>query len=215
MKKIRLIPCVLLCILLSLPACSKASNLESSGLNAIGPEAEMSVTSSKTQVAEFEKSAGFQICENECYNTTPDFIAEHSDFAVFKYNLSTESFILCDGEVYSIGTCFGGYGMGSMALGDLNRDGQYELYYTFSWGSGIPRSQIGYFDPACREVTVFDESFFFDEVMLTVNEAGELCVNAADFDRESPVDYSIRAEELLGKIAFEGEQITLNVDQEE
>lgn len=203
----------LCCCALCLAACSRVLGPENRA--AIGPESELSISPSKAGVSAFEEIAGFIADDDGCYNITPDFIADHSDLQIFKYRDSTDSFILYDSKHYSIGTCFGGYGMGSMALGDLNRDGQYELYYTFSWGSGIPRSQIGYFDPACREVTVFDESFFFDEVMLTVNEAGELCVNAADFDRESPVDYSIRAEELLGTITFEGEQITLNIEQEE
>lgn len=69
---------------------------------------------------------------DECYNVTPAFIADNSDYAVFKYSNSTESFILYDDEVYSIGTCVGGFGITSMALADLNKDGMYELYYTFS-----------------------------------------------------------------------------------
>lgn len=116
-----------------------------------------------------------------------------------------------DGGVYSIGCCFGGYGITSMALADLNGDNQYELYYTFSWGSGIIRSQIGYFDPVSKEVTILDYDDFVSEKMLTVNEAGELCVNSGIPDFDTLVDFSMKAQEVIGIIIFENGEIKCNL----
>ena len=98
-----------------------------------------------------------------------------------------------------------------MALADIKMDNQYELYYTFSWGSGIHRSEIGYFDPANKEITVFDYSFTNSDMMLTVNESGDLCVNSAVLDFDSYVDFSIKARNLIGTIVFDQDNIVLNV----
>ena len=174
----------------------------------------MTITSSKIQISEFVTRKDFTTSydTDECYNITPDFVADNSDFAVFKYDKSTSSYILYDVVVYGIGTCFGGYGITSMALADLNADGQYELYYTFSWGSGMHRSQIGYFDPANKEVTIFDNSFFNSDMMLTVNDSGDLCVNRADLDIDSFVDFTIKAQELMGTLTLDKNEIVLNID---
>lgn len=104
----------------------------------------------------------------------------------------------------------------SVALADLNRDGQYELYFTFLWGSGILRSQIGYFNPSNKKVTVFDQSVFISDLMLTVNESGTLCVNTVTpdyYDIDSSVDYVVKAQEQIGTITLERHRITAQIDQ--
>ena len=195
-------------------ACSAAADSEQEALAVLAPETEMKIVSSMIQDNEFVSENKLFISEydeDECYDITPDFVAENSDFAIFKYIKSTESFIIYDDHVYSIGTCFGGYGITSVALADINMDHQYELYYTFSWGSGIHRSEIGYFDPVNKEITIFDESFYDSDMMLTVNESGDLCVNSAVLDFDTYVDFSIKAENLMGKIIFDRDEIVLNM----
>lgn len=215
MKRTQSILYLLLPITFLLSACSAGAVSDNTASDILAPQAEMTIASSKTQVSGFaarNKTDALLYDTDECYNITPDFIADNSEFAIFKYDRSTESFIMYDGDVYSIGTCFGGYGITSMALADMNTDGQYELYYTFSWGSGIHRSQIGYFDPISKEVTVFDYSFYNADMMLTLNDAGDLCVNSAVLEIDSFVDFSIKAQDLIGTIVFDGERIMLNVD---
>lgn len=180
----------------------------------LAPESEISIVSSDAQVSEFvARNEDFvsSYDADECYNITPDFIADQTDFAIFKYAVSSESFLLYDDEVYSIGRCFGGYGITSMALADLNKDGQYELYYTFSWGSGMHRSQIGYFDPGNRETTIFDYALLGYDMMLTAADSGALCVNVAALDMESFVDFSASSREPIGTIVLEGGKITLKL----
>lgn len=212
MKKHQIVICLLCCILPIASACAGTPASENAVPYTIAPESEMAIVPSQTQVSEFEEITGFMALNDECYNITPDFVADNSDYMIFKYSASTESFLMYDSEVYSIGTCFGGYGITSMALADLNRDGQYELYYTFSWGSGIHRSQIGYFEPVKKEVTVFDYELYDYDMMLTVNEAGDLCVNSAALDINSCVDFSVRPQDFLGAIVSKGDKAVLDID---
>lgn len=215
-KRIQSILYILLSIVFLLTACSTTTVSDNTAYGVFAPETEMIITSSKTQVSKFvTKNKDFVTSYNmdECYNITPDFIADNFDFAIFKYNQCAESFIMYDKDIYSIGTCFGGFGITSMALADLNMDNQYELYYTFSWGSGLHRSQIGYFDPVDKEITIFDDSFPISDLMLTVNKSGDLCVNTAVIDADSFVNFSIKAQDLIGTIIFDEDKITLNIDE--
>lgn len=194
---------VLFCILLSLSGCVKVPAPDTV-LEVLAPERELAVASTKTGVSAFLKCTGYE--KEDWYNITSSFVADNSDFAVFKNAANTDTYIVYDGAAYSIGECFGGYGMTSMALADLNQDGAYELYYTFSFGSGLHLSNIGYFDPVSREVTILEYTLnsHQNDLMLTANEAGDLCVNLARLDSfRSFVDFSMKAEKLVGTVVFE------------
>lgn len=208
--------CLLLPIVFMLSACSTTTDSENTPLAVCAPEDELTITFSKERVSEFipkNKNYISSYDGDECYNITPDFIADNSEFTIFKYDISRESFIMYDGEVYSIGNCFGFDGITSMALADINMDNQYELYYTFTSGSGMPYSQIGYFDPVSKEDTIFDFVTHFSSLMLTMNESGDLCVNNAAYpEGDSCVDFTIKAQDLIGTIVFDKGEITLNID---
>lgn len=224
MKKVKKIIYLLPCILLILSACSKNPTSEETNqftektdLDTLAMETEMTITSSNNQVSDFvAKNIDYETEyeTDECYNITPVFIDNNSDYKVFKYINSAESFIMYDGEIYSIGTCFGGFGITSMALADLNKDGEYELYYTFSWGSGIHRSQAGYFDPISKEIHIFEYSLFHSDMMLTVNNDGDLCVNSAYLNINDFVNFSIKAQDFMGTIRIEEDKIALNITQQ-
>lgn len=238
-KKERAI-CLLFCMICSLSACARkpvsdvdsgasepelsSAPYETSVQNmppaVIAPESKLTIVPSKTRVSEFTKCAGDTAEEDDFYNITPDYIADNSEFEIFKDIYSTDSFIMYDSEVYSIGTCFGGFGLTSMALADLNQDGAYELYYTFSFGSGVHALSIGYFDPVKKEVTILDcpLQLHLHELMLTVNESGDLCVNIAVIDEEtyqSFVDFSLEAQELIGTVVSTEDTITLQLSMDE
>ncbi len=208
--------CRLLLIVVMLSACSPTAVSHNMPLVVCAPEAELTITSSKKQVSEFipkNKNLISSFDEDECYNITPDFIADNSEYTIFKYDTSRESFIMYDGEVYSIGNCYGFDGITSMALADINMDNQYELYYTFTSGSGMPYSQIGYFDPVSKEDTIFDFVTHFSSLMLTMNESGDLCLNYATYpEGDSYVDFTIRSKEMIGTVIFDKGEITLNID---
>lgn len=218
-----LVACVVLWLAVSRSASPKMPEKPArteGGLPVIAP-AELKITPSKDGVEEFlKKNEGYTSMyeEDTCYNITPDHIAGNSDFTIFKYDKSTASFVMYEGEVYVAGEYFGGDGIESMALADVDMDGQYELYYTFSWGSGIHRTKIGYFDPAAKETKTFDYASFSYGMMLTANEDGELCVNTALYDLDHTenwfVDYAICAGKQMGSIILEDGEITLKIDPE-
>ncbi len=218
MKKVQSIIYLTLCITIVLSACSISPISEKTALDPLAPESELTIISSDTQVSDFlKKMQGFTTYyeTDECYNITPVFVAANSDYSIFKYNNSTESFILYDGEIYSIGTCFGGFGITSMALADLDKDETYELYYTFSWGSGLHRSHVGYFEPINKEIHVFeDDALFNSDMILTVNNSGDLCVNSATLDMDDFVNFTIRAQDFIGTLDFEENQVVLNIAQQ-
>ncbi len=218
-KYILYIISLLICIALVLSVFIENTNSTQAALNPLAPESELTITPSMKQVAAFEaqnKEFKSPYDTDKCYNITPDFIADNSDYTIFKYEECHESFVLYDGQIYRLGEYLGRSNIAGMALADLNKDGQYELYYTFLWGSGVLRSQIGYFDPANKKVTVFDCSVFVSDLMLTVNEAGELCVNTVTpdyYDNESDVDFVIKAQDMIGTITLEKNKITAHIDQ--
>lgn len=147
---------------------------------------------------------------DNCFNITPDFIADYSDYSIFKYSISTASFLLFKDEVYPLGL-FGG--LTSVALGDLDKDAQYELYFTFSGGSGVHRSQIGYFNPTTKKTRIFEYSYFDHDLILTINKTeNSLFVYEATTTHDSQVDFTVRAHSNM-KIAniIWDKEIKLNV----
>lgn len=144
-----------------------------------------------------------------CYNVTPKDIADKYDFSIFKFDKSCSSFLLYDDKVYPLGEWFGGYGVTSFAVADLNEDGESELYFTCSWGSGIHRSQVGYFDTASKEAVLFDFSIWFQEWMLGTDSDNALCVYDADCHIKSYVDIEMSARDKVASIIVDGENISL------
>lgn len=151
--------------------------------------------------------SGYGYDDEKWYSVAPAEITEKYGFAIYKSDKSCNSILVYDDEEYTLGECFGGFGADSFAVADLNGDGYAELYFTFSWGSGLPRAQAGYFDAASREVVVFDYSYLFSE-MMTVSENGGLYIYSATDDIHSFVDIELTAEEPLAEITYNGETIT-------
>lgn len=148
--------------------------------------------------------------DDECYNITPQVIKENSDYAIFKYEKSCASFLLYRGDVYALGEWFGGYGVMSMALADLNEDGEPELYFTFSWGSGIHRSHAAYFDPAEKEVVVFDYANWDADMIVTDNGLGGLSLYAAEIvGMDSFVNIEAEAAGRIADILYSNNEIIL------
>jgi len=63
-------------------------------------------------------------------------------FAVTSGVCQDEAFIIRDGRAFLLGTSFGGSGVMSMCVADLNGDGQPKLIFSYSWGSGVHRSLV-------------------------------------------------------------------------
>lgn len=148
-----------------------------------------------------------------CYNVTPENISRRYGFDIYKFDTSCESLLLYKDQVYPLGEWFGGLGVTSFAVTDLNGDGLFELYFTYSWGSGIPRSLVGYFDSADNKTFTFDFTAWYKEMVLGTDEDGALCVYEADCDINTFVDIKMLPGTKIGPIVcadndivFEGEE---------
>jgi hypothetical protein len=155
--------------------------------------------------------------ENDvCHNITPDYVADNSAYSVFKYNQSCATFLLYDGKVYALGEHFGGFGVTGMALADMNGDDEYELYFTFSWGSGMHRSQAGYFDPTVKKTVIFDYARFDGDMVFKTNDDGELLLYDAQFDGGTFTDFALEAEAVAATIVYKADTVSLEpvIDRE-
>ncbi|WP_042167904.1 hypothetical protein [Paenibacillus gorillae] len=147
-----------------------------------------------------------------CYNITPDFIRENSDYMIFKYDKSAASFLLYEGVVYPLGEWFGGFGVTSLSLADLDGDGRSELYFTYSWGSGLHRSHAAYFDPAAKRVVNFDYVYQNGDLLITNNLDGSLSLFTAIFPAgmDGFVNFQIGKSEFVSDIIYKKGQISLS-----
>lgn len=155
-------------------------------------------------------SGGYE--DEKRYNVTPADITEKYGMTIYKYDKSCYSVLLYDGEYHVLGTSFGGFGATSFAVADLNGDGCAELYFTFSWGSGIHRSQVGSFDTAEKRVREYDFSNYFSD-MVFAEEDGRLFVYGADAEISSFVDIALKPTEKLGELVFDGGETRLLVEE--
>lgn len=207
---------------LMLCACEKAPETPDGALAPIAAQDTLAVRPSDEGVADFLALLGGDApksYENDtCYNITPAFIKDNSGYVIFKFDQSCASYLLYEGAIYLMGGYFGGLGAVSFALADLNADVAYELYYTFSWGSGMHRAQVGYFDPATEVAVDFDVAFFDKDCALIASPDGGLGVCAAEFaDAEefSFVSYDVSAVDVLGAIVCEDGEILLREDAQD
>lgn len=150
-----------------------------------------------------------------CYNITPQNILENSDFRIFKYEKIGASFLLYDNEIFPIGECFGAYGVTNAKIYDINKDGEDELYFTFSWGTGMYRSQVGYFDPKQKEIIILDYSYVHHDMTIVSNNNGLSLYKAEITETESFANFNIKPTDThVADIVFENNSITLSFPEQ-
>lgn len=147
-----------------------------------------------------------------CYNVTPKEITDKYGLCIFKFdgdgggNIYGEGFLLYENEIYHLGDAWGGYGLSSFAIADIDHNGSNELYFAFSWGSGIHRSELCYFDMQSKEIIDFGEYSYVDNDTVFDSKDGVLLVCHAEWDYKT--GFFTEGEEV-GKIVFEDEKIRL------
>lgn len=145
-----------------------------------------------------------------CYNITPGSFGVNSGYSIFKFDASCASFLLYENKAYPLGEWFGGYGVTSMALDDLNDDLKQELYFTYSFGSGLHRSHIAYFDPALKQVVPIEYTHLNKDMIVAMNETGGLSLYDAEISSmESFVQYEMKSTGYITDIVYEDSQIRL------
>ncbi|NIK77709.1 beta-lactamase regulating signal transducer with metallopeptidase domain [Paenibacillus castaneae] len=148
---------------------------------------------------------------DKCYNITPESIKENSDYSIFKYDKSSASFLLYKGEVYPLGEWFGGLGLTSMALADMDNDGESELYFTYSWGSGLHRSHAAYYSPATKEIKTLAYTHLNADMTLVNNRDGSLTLfGAAISNMVDFAHFNTEGTDFISDIVYANGQILLN-----
>ncbi len=126
-----------------------------------------------------------------------------TEYHVVKDSSSGASFLLYQGNTYQLGEYFGGYGVLDLETADLNGDGREELYFTYSWGSGMTRSQFGCFDPAQKAVCCPETSLGYMDLAL-MKEGSRLFLERAEWDGEmGQSDCQITAFERIAELSFQ------------
>jgi len=158
-----------------------------------------------------QKGFQSQYVNDLCYNITPEFIEENSDYRIFKYNTSCASYLLYEGEIYPLGEWFGGLGITSMVLNDLNQDGKCELYFTYSWGSGIHSSHAAYFDPAVKQVVTFSYSHQNSDMLVANNDKGGISLyHAVVSTMDDFSNFDLKGEKRILNIVYKNNEIRLD-----
>ncbi len=162
-----------------------------------GVEHFLSLSALQTLKEGLNLPSGSRYMDGTCYNITPKFISQNFQYQIFKYEHSRASFLLYEDEVYPLGFGIGNFGITSMELADINGDGMPELYFAFSFGSGMHRAQSGYFDPAAKQTTHFEYVHLkSDDLMFARNNDGGLSL------------YRAAVNSLLGATTFEVKKYT-------
>jgi hypothetical protein len=104
-------------------------------------ELETSPESDKTEMSGEDKLKYYTI-----YEITPEDVKEEIGCQIFKVNYTCETYVIHKSKLFAIGFGFGGNGITDIKTCNFDGDGQKDLIYTFSWGSGIHRSHIGVFN---------------------------------------------------------------------
>lgn len=127
---------------------------------------------------------------------TPSDIWDSTKHQLFKNvgGSSWETYIVTNQKAIHIGNGFGGFGVTSAVPYDVNKDGTMDIVYAYSFGSGIHRSVISWFDiknstehvvadmPETTEFRMYD--------LILKNESNEIIVyriNGMD-NREINID---------------------------
>ena len=95
----------------------------------------------------------------------------------------------------------GGLGVTSLALEDLNNDGAYEIYFTYSWNADMYCSQAGYFDTKTSEVYYFGDYICPDSELVLTAENDTLTICKAELTNyEDKVNFELETDKSIAEI---------------
>ena len=146
--------------------------------------------------------------DDELFNITPQEITDKYGFKIFKYSGNCETYLEYKGKTYQLGSGWGGPGTVSFAVADLNNDGYYELYFTYSWGSGLNHAVLDCIDiTSSIKFEGFDQLDYSltDDFALAV-ENGKLGVYKAKYTSSGFVDIKAEPTVKLGEIIADNEK---------
>lgn len=151
---------------------------------------------------------------SELVNVTPKALKDKCSIYRFLFGkggggLAGEAFLVYDGAVYPLGTGFGGWGVTEFAY--INQDGQDQLYFIYSWGSGMHHTHIGAFDFNSKELTDTGSLYYeFGDIDIAfcLSEDGQtlgIC--------EAEIDWSDRGAEYLLEVDIEKGEYVCDISE--
>jgi hypothetical protein len=88
------------------------------------------------------------------------------------------------------------------------------LYFTYSWGSGLHRSQAAYFSPATKQIVALDYTHMNEDMLLANNDDGGLSLYAAAISNLNGfAKFDIEGTDFISDIVYENGQISLTASE--
>lgn len=135
------------------------------------------------------------------FDITPENIKKEIGCQIFKVNYTCETYVIHNGEFFTIGFGFGGMGVVTVTTCDFDEDGQKDLIYTFSWGSGLHRSHIGVFDLSEKREIWLDFIHLNEDIVLEKLTDNSFDVYASVLEMREDLNYTHYKIDLKRKVA--------------
>ena len=122
------------------------------------------------------------------------------------YQFST--YLIKNERIVPLGTGIGGMGLTSMCVTDLDRNGNPELVYTYSWGSGIHRSQVAIYSTELPTSYTLDANISYrDDDWKIEKQDDQTVFLKINIDQQG--ESSLRLGQLV--MEHQGDQVTLDI----
>jgi len=122
-------------------------------------------------------------------------------FRILEGPYANESFLIRNQTVVPMGAAYGGQGLTSLEISDLDGDGEAELLFTYSFGSGLHQSRISMYAPAYDQYRVYDADFgYLGDIGVVKLESDDIGVRVVEAD---PSTLTIRFLDTLGYLGIE------------
>jgi hypothetical protein len=196
---------VVLAVLLSTAACSQQETTNAERISTA--EAEILVRAMFLKdVPALNPAVEFSLTE-----LTTDEVWQRLRAQVFQVNDGYNMFntyLIKNKEIVPLGTGVGGMGLTSMCVADLDQDGNPELVYTYSWGSGIHQCRVAMYSADLPAPYSLEARIVYDGNDWTVEKQDDQTV-FVEIDRVRRGEDSLRIGQLV--LERQGDQVALDI----
>jgi len=113
-----------------------------------------------------ETSGEVTLKKEDVSDITPKEVRDEIGCQIFKIKNNFATYVAYKSKLYQLGTGGGGFGVVSIKTCDFDGNGQKDLIFTFSSGSGMHRSEIGVFNLSKGKGEVLDFMQRHRDIML-------------------------------------------------